>query len=320
MEPRDNDRKPTALIVGSSGQDGYYLSRELRLRGLRVVGLSRGSVDDGAGKPRPPVSLNDPEGIGTLLEAVEPDYIYYLAAYHHSSEEKQAADDVTMRRSLLVHVDGLEIMLAVARQLRRRPKVFLASSSHVFGVPTASPQFEGTPFAPVSAYGVTKHMAMQLCEYYSNNLDLFCATGILYNHESPRRPAHFVSRRITRGIGAFARDRRNPVRLGNLSAVVDWGAAQDYVRAMAAILEQDTPETFVIASGVGRTVSNFLEVACRVVGVNLADAVLEDSTLILRGGNSAPLVGDPTRLLTKTDWCPQIDFETMVEKMVNEDR
>jgi GDPmannose 4,6-dehydratase len=316
MFPRDKLEQQTALIVGSAGQDGYYLAEELRQRGLRVVGLSRTAVFDGTSIIGPSVSLNDAAGIVDLLAAIQPDFIYYLAAYHHSSQEPEANADVAMRRGFEVHVDGFEIMLSAATKLARRPRVFLASSSHVFGAPSVVPQDENTHRAPVSAYGLTKDMAMRIADFYVNHRDLFCATGILYNHESPRRAAHFVSKRITDGVSAFARGHREPVALGNLAAVVDWGAAEDYARAMIAILEQDAPDRFIIASGIGRTVSEFVEVACRVAGVDPDQAVTEDPTVVHRGTVAAPLIGDPTQLLTRTGWRPRIDFETMVRRMI----
>lgn len=317
MFPRDKPEQHTALIVGCAGQDGYYLSEELRQQGLRVVGLSRTTLFDGTSIIGPSVSLDDAVGINGLLAAIQPDFIYYLAAYHHSSQEPEANSAIAMQNGFRVHVNGFEIMLSAATKLPRRPRVFLASSSHVFGAPSVAPQDENTPHAPVSAYGLTKDMAMQICDFYVNSRDLFCATGILYNHESPRRAANFVSKRIIDGVSAFARRDQDPVPLGNLTAVVDWGAAEDYVRAMIAILEQDTPDRFVIASGVGRTVSDFVEVACRAAGVDPDCAVTEDSTLILRTA-PVPLIGDATRLLTRTGWRPRIDFETMVGRMFSE--
>jgi GDPmannose 4,6-dehydratase len=307
----------TALIVGCAGQDGYYLSEELRRQGLHVIGLSRTALFDGSSIIRPSVSLDDTAGINDLLAATKPDFIYYLAAHHHSSEEPEADSDVAMRNGFRVHVDGFEILLSAASKLARRPRVFLASSSHVFGAPLACPQDENTPRAPISAYGLTKDIAMQICDFYVNHRDLFCAVGILYNHESPRRAAHFVSKRITDGVSAFARGGRNPVTLGNLAAMVDWGAAEDYVRAMIAILEQDTPDRFIIASGVGRTVSEFAAVACRAAGVEPDEAVAEKTSLVLRT-STVPLIGDATRLLTRTGWRPRIDFEAMVGRMVSE--
>lgn len=316
MRARDDSGQQTALIVGSAGQDGYYLAEELRRRGVRVIGLTRAGVHDGMSRIGPPAALNDVGGINALLAAVDPDFIYYLAAYHHSSQEPEADSDSAMRQGFLVHVDGFEIMLSAARKLPRRPRIFLASSSHVFGAPAHAPQNEDTPRAPTSAYGLTKDMAMRICDFYTDHRDMFCAAGILYNHESPRRAAHFVSKRITDGITAFARANRGPVRLGNLSAVVDWGAAEDYVRAMIAILEEDTPDRYIIASGVGRTVLGFVEAACRAAEVDPQAAVVEDSEVIHRGGATVPLIGDPTRLLTRTDWRPRIEFEMMVRRMM----
>ena len=315
---RNDQGRKTALVVGCEGQDGSYLTEELRRRNIRVIGLSRTSVYDNGAIISPAISLNEADGIKVLLAAFTPDQIYYLAAYHHSSEQREAAEDAVMRRSLHVHVDGLEIMLSAASGLARRPRIFLASSSHVFGNPLMAPQNEETTLRPVSAYGVTKHMAMQLCEFYTRDRGLFCASGIFYNHESSRRPARFVSRRIVDGVLDYAHGTKEPVTFGNLSAVVDWGAAQDYVRAAIAVLEQDLPERFVIASGIGRTVADFVEVACRAVGVDPADAVREDASVTLRGGKSASLIGDASKLLGKTDWRPRIDFETMVQGMITE--
>jgi GDPmannose 4,6-dehydratase len=313
--PSEAESKETALVVGCVGQDGFYLTRELLGRGHRVVGIARDALYEGTASVGPAVSINDAPAIKTLLNAVKPDRIYYLAAHHHSSQQAEAASDDAMRRGLAVHVDGFDIMLSAACGMASRPKVFLASSSHVFGRPTKSPQDEMTPRAPVSAYGVTKDLAMRIADFYARHRDLFCASGVLYNHESPRRAPHFVSRRIADGVAAYARGGA-PVVLGDLSAVVDWGAAEDYVRAMIDILDLEVPETFVVASGTGRTVAEFVETACRIAGVEAEKAAVEDASVIRAQGAGVPLIGDPTRLLATTGWRPRIGFEAMVRAMM----
>lgn len=319
MSKRIENERPVSVVVGCGGQDGFYLTQHLERRGQRVIGISRDRISDTISGVKPAIKLTDRTAIKTLLSSVRPTSIYYLAAHHHSSEDAGLRASSTLGNSLSVHVAGLEIMLTAALSLQERPRVFYAGSSHLFGWPNESPQTEETPLRPISDYGLTKRMGVQLCDFFSSHRDLFCAVGILYNHESPRRTPNFVSRKISSGVAAFALGGSAKIELGDLEAVVDWGAAKDYVRAMEAVLLLDNPDRFVIASGVGRRIKDFVETACKAAGVVADEVVSENSAVVIRQPQFVPLIGDPSRLKNSTGWKPRIDFEQMVTEMVHSD-
>lgn len=319
MPQRPENHAPVSLIVGSGGQDGFYLTQHLNSLRHRVIGITRDRVVDSASGVWPTVSLTDRTSIKALLTSVQPDFIYYLAAHHHSSQDGTLKDPNILGSSLAVHVVGLEIILTVAVSLPKRPRVFYAGSSHLFGRPDVSPQNEDTPFRPVSDYALTKQMGVQLCEFFSEHRDLFCAPGILYNHESPLRSPNFVSRKITLGVARAALGLGCEIELGDLSAVVDWGAAEDYVRAMEAILSLDSPDQFVIASGTGHSINDFVDIACTAAGIDPAGIITENPAIVVRKAQTVPLIGDPSHLKSATGWQPYIEFSKLVTQMVKSD-
>lgn len=288
-----------ALLVGSAGQDGRILDGQLRARGVEVDGVARGDLD-----------LLDRAAVATRVRGA--DVVYYLAAHHHSSEEAQGDDVALLRASLDVHVHGLAHVLD---GMRGDARLFYAASSHVFGRPDAPVQNEDTPRRPMSVYGMTKSLGMDVVRYYRDR-GRHASSGILYNHESPLRGPSFVTTRIVRGARAAAAGERQVLELGSLSAVVDWGWAPDYTEAMQRIVAQDAPDDYVVASGEPHTVAEFALVAFAAVGLDAREWVVETPALVKKPG--ATLVGDATKLRERTGWERTMGFEQMVSRLVTE--
>ena len=302
----------TCLIVGAGGQDGQLLAGLLQQRGCRVVGLDK--------NPRavPPVSawetadILQAKEVDSLIDRLQPDECYYLAAFHHSAEDAglRAGDAALFDQSFAIHVRGLMHCLDAAARVSPRTRFFYAASSHVFGAPTAQPQTEETPFHPENIYGITKAAGIHCCRYFRKERGLFAATGILYNHESHLRPKNFLSQKIVRGVLACKKNPAARFALGDLSATVDWGYAPDYVEAMTRIVGHSTPDDFVVATGIGHTVKDFLQAACEVAGVAWQDCVTVQSGLLHK--KPVTLVGDSGKLRRATGWQPAVSFRDMI--------
>jgi len=298
-------RAKVCLIVGSEGQDGYYLSALLRARGDQVVGIGRASLD-----------VCDRPRIMQLFQELNPNEIYYVAGVFGSSES--AAEDPyrDFQRCYEAHIDGWLNFLDAARARQSGARLFYAASSRVFGNPAATPQNESTPHAPLCMYGVTKSAGMQLGRFYRAR-GVHCSSGILYNHESPRRPASFVSRKIVQAAVDIKLGAKRKLTVGNLSAAVDWGAAQDYVEAMARIVAAAQPDDFIIASGKLHTVEQFVAAAFSAAGLAWQPHVVEDRSLINTAQLGQALIGDNSRLRKATGWRPRFAFGDMVRHMVD---
>jgi GDPmannose 4,6-dehydratase len=300
----------SAVIVGAGGQDGSYLTELLTQRGCTVTGLTRGSGPD----------ILQRDAVFALMERVQPDEVYYLAAFHHSAEDKEleSNDSLLFERSHAVHVQGLLHFLDAIAHVSPKTRLFYAASSHIFGAPASQPQNEATPLEPTGVYGITKTMGIHCCRYFRRERGVFAAVGILYNHESPRRAPKFLSQKIARGVLAFQKDNSRRVTLGDLSATVDWGYAPDYVEAMTRILAQPAADEFVVATGQPHTVEDFLRIACEYVGVNWRDCVQTRPGLLTK--KPVLLVGDATKLRSATGWKPSVNFEQMIHLLVDDAR
>jgi len=312
-----NKSTKVSFVVGSKGQDGYYLSKLLRGCGYHVIGISRTDTVSSQVGLLSAVDICDRGQVAYALREFKPDEIYYLAAYHHSSESEKLDPYETFHRSNDVHVLGLLNFLDGMERHRSVARLFYATSSHIFGNPASSPQTELTPLSPVCVYGITKAAGVELCRFYRKERRIYCSVGILYNHESPRRPAQFVSRKIVRMAVDIKLGKQSKLELGNLAAAVDWGAAEDYVCGMHKILQLDHPAEFVIASGKLHTIQQFVEVAFSALGLPWEPYVLVDTSLLSKVGPTQPLLGDHTELRKATSWQPAIGFEEMVRCMVN---
>lgn len=299
-----------ALVIGSAGQDGSYLSEQLTARGWEVTGLDRETPHR--------LELTDRSEVVRWVRELAPDRLYYLAAYHHSSEDPARGLPDELQVAEAVHVRGWLHALEGLFLAKPDARAFFAASSHCFGegVPGRLVN-EQTPMAPRSAYAVTKASAVELGRLFRAQ-GRHVSAGFLFNHESERRQARFVSQRICRGAVEAARRhaRAEPftLELGSLSAVVDWGYAPDYTQAMSHITEFDTPGDYVIATGVAHTVADWCSLAFSAVGLDWQAFVRERGERVTR--QVAPLIGDATLLRTRTGWAPQVSFEAMVGRMV----
>lgn len=304
-----------ALIIGSAGQDGSYLSEQLRAEGYTVVGVDRHTAG---------CNLLDAGWVSELVRSSGCDALFYLAAHHHSSEDPSRALGEELLRAQEVHVTGWIHCLEALVNFRPGARSFYAASSHVFGEgksPTLTLRpglvTEDTPFAPRSAYAVTKAAGVEVGRLYRAR-GRHVSSGFLFNHESPRRAARFVSQRIAQGAVAAARSvalgKPFSLELGSLSAVVDWGYAPDYTKAMLRIVRCDAPGDYIVATGVPHTIEDWCSLAFGAVGLDWRRFVIEQPGRVTR--QVAPLLGDSSRLRAATGWAPSMTFENMVMLMV----
>ncbi len=313
------------LITGITGQDGGYLTERLLAEGAEVHGLVQG-VDPAAqdfALRHPEVLLHrgdlaDAPGLTQLVESVEPDELYNLGGISSValSWERPA---LTGLLSGLAPVVLMESALAVQERLGRRVAFVQASSAEIFGAAASAPQDEDTPVAPVSPYGAAKAYAHQMAGLLRPR-GLHASTVILFNHESPRRPTTFVTRKITAAAAEIGVRGQGVIRLGNLDARRDWGWAPDYVDAMIRTARHEVAADFVVATGVTHTVAQFAEVALRRVGVgdDWADHVEVDPAF-LRPTDAPLMVGDASKARRELGWAPTVGFDELVGRMVDHD-
>ncbi len=295
----------TAVITGSAGQDGRYLSAHLRKLGYEVIGLTLDSD----------VNIVDSTSVARLLKEKQPAEVYHLAAYHHSSQDKLTDDLEVFREGNAVHAIATANFLDGIRRFSPSSRFFFAASCHVFGSPPAPVQDETTPLNPDGLYGITKECGWRLCRHYRETYQVFAAVGILYNHESPLRPASFVAKKIAQAAVAIRDGRQDKLTLGDLDAQIDWGFAGDYVDAMQRVLQLPVPEEFVIASGETHRVRDFVEEAFRLTGLDWRKYVVVDPAL-LRRTTRLPLAGNCEKLRRLTGWEPRTSFKELVNMMV----
>ena len=315
---------PTALITGITGQDGGFLAERLVADGWQVHGVVRHDDAHVAGLRGRAGSvvlhradLADAGAAAAVVAAVEPDEIYNLGGISSvalSWEEPVLTGQV----SGLAPAAVLEAAWQLKARTGRSVRLLQASSAEMFGLPAHAPQAENTPICPVSPYGAAKAYAHHLVGVYRGR-GLHAVSCILFNHESPRRPTQFVTRKITRSVALIASGRLDQLSLGNLSARRDWGWAPDYVDAMLRAIRHPKPHDFVVATGESRTVADFAATAFRHAG--LADwerYILTDPALV-RPADAAELVGDPSRARALLNWRPTVSFDEMVRRMVEHD-
>ena len=310
-----------AFVTGIGGQDGSYLADRLVDDGLEVHAL----VLDADGSPEHcppevvlhPGDVTDVDGVRALLLDVDPHEVYNLAAIS-SVAQSWSEPDLTARVNGLGAVGLLESALAV-QERHGHPVAFVqASSAEMFGEPTVSPQDEATPIRPVNPYGAAKAYAHLAVGVYRRR-DLHAVGAILYNHESPRRPDRFVTRRITATVAAIARGRADKLVLGNLDSRRDWGWAPDYVDALVRAARADRPDDYVIATGVGHTVRDFAAAAFARAGIADWEPLLESDPALFRPADALDLTGDSAKAHRDLGWSPTVDFAEVVGRMVDAD-
>ncbi len=308
-----------ALITGIGGQDGTYLTELLLEKGYEVHGL----VAPGSKRfetPRATVHVCDlAEGsnLPDLFHAVRPDEVYHLAAQSHV----RLSFDLPLHTANVTGLGTLRMLEAVRSHRDRTgqpTRFYQASSSEMFGRAEVSPQSEETPFHPRSPYACAKVFAFWQTVNYREAYDLFCANGILFNHESPRRGEDFVTRKITLAAARIKLGLQEKLTLGNLQARRDWGFAGDYVRAMWAMLQADEPDDFVVATGQNHSVEDFLNAAFAAVDLDWHDHV-ETDPRFLRPSEVDDLRGDASKARRVLGWEPTVDFEGLARMMVEHD-
>ncbi|MEJ2512861.1 MAG: GDP-mannose 4,6-dehydratase [Anaerolineales bacterium] len=312
---------PTALVTGMTGQDGSYLAEFLLEKGYDVVGMVRRSstvtwerIEHIKDQIRiVQGDLHDQSSLMNLVLDCKPDEVYNLGA-------QSFVPTSWSHPTLTGEVTGLGVtrLLEVVRMAKPDARFYQASSSEMFGKVREVPQNENTPFYPRSPYGVAKTYAHWITVNYRESYNLFAVSGILFNHESPRRGLEFVTRKITDGVAKIKAGLQTELRLGNLESRRDWGYAKDYVRAMWLMLQQDEPEDFVIGTGETKSVREFCEAAFGYVGLNYQDYVVQDP-LFYRPAEVDLLVSDPSKAREKLGWSPTIGFEELVSIMVEAD-
>ena len=303
-----------ALIIGASGQDGRLLTELLLQRGYEVRGWTRSEPVTASLCECEQINLLNSSTVEHEFRRLRPDEIYYLAAFHHSTEHRiKLSEAELLKRSLEVHLVGLQNVLETIKARGRRTRLFYAASSHVFGAPGRSEQDERTPILPASAYGNSKAAGLRCCQLYREE-GLFAAAGILFNHESALRPPSFLSQKIVRGALQAQRDPAFKLVLGDLAARTDWGYAPDYVDAMHQILQLSEAGDFVVATGELHTVREFAEIAFAELGLDWRKHVRTDSLLLKKP--SQPLCGNATKLRTLTRWAPSLSFPEMVRTLI----
>ena len=310
-----------AVITGITGQDGSYLAELLLDKGYEVVGITRrlsapnhwriAHLQDRI--ELRPADLLDQLSLIRVVEDVRPHEFYNLAAMSFVP----ASWDQPMLTGEY-NAQGVTRVMEAIRQVDTSIKVYQASSSEMFGKVRETPQTELTPCYPRSPYGVSKVFAHYITVNYRESYDLFAASGILFNHESPRRGLEFVTRKVTNGVARIKLGLADSLSLGNLDAHRDWGFAGDYVRAMWAMLQRDTPEDYVIATGLSHSVRDLVEAAFTHVGLDWQDYVRTSSAL-LRPAEVEHLIGDSSKARSDFGWKPSIDFSSLVQMMVDED-
>lgn len=313
------------VITGVTGQDGSYLAERLVDEGAEVHGLvhSADAAPAAFAEAHPGIRLHqgdlgDEESLRRLLDDVEPDEVYNLGGI--SSVALSWKEPVlTGRLSGLAVTVLLDAAVRLQERAGRRVSFVQASSSEIFGDAPASPQDESTPISPVSPYGAAKAYAHHAAAVYRGR-GLHVATCILFNHESPRRPTTFVTRKITAAAAQIARTGTGTIRLGNLEARRDWGWAPDYVDAMVRAARHEVAGDFVVATGTTHTVAEFAQAALRRAGLGDDwERHVESAPEFFRPADASEMVGDPGRAQRELGWRPTVDFEEVVGRMVDHD-
>ena len=317
----------TALITGINGQDGSYLADLLLSKGYKVVGVKRRTslistdrIDHVFNDPDLIVNfslvygnMNDSGCLHRLLIEHQPDEIYNLAAQSHVRVSFDTPEETTE----IVAMGTLRLLEAY-RNICPEAKFYQASSSEMFGDNPENPQSEATRLMPASPYACAKTYAHNLCRNYRESYGLHISSGILFNHESPRRGETFVTRKITRAAARIKMGLQDSLYLGNLDAKRDWGFAGDYVEAMWMMLQQEVPDDYVVATGETHTVKEFLEVVFKHAGLDIDEYVKIDERLF-RPHEVPLLLGDPTKAKEKLGWEPKTRFEGLAKLMYDAD-
>lgn len=311
-----------AFITGITGQDGSYLAESLLEKGYRVYGMTRRTSTQNFERIQNIIhnenlelvsgDLVDQHSITHALSEIQPDEIYNLAA--QSFVKASWSQPVLTGEFTAI---GVTRVLDAMKLVCPKARFYQASSSEMFGKVQEVPQTENTPFYPRSPYGVAKVYGHWITVNYRESFDMFAVSGILFNHESPRRGLEFVTRKIANAVARIKLGKQQFVELGNLDAKRDWGYAKDYVEAMWLMLQQENPEDYVIATGETHSVREFLELSCEAAGLGNWEEVYKHNPEYDRPAEVDLLIGDPSKAKKVLNWEPTISFQELVKLMVD---
>ena len=317
---------PRALITGITGQDGLYLAEFLTEKGYEVFGMVRGQQN-----PKIPIveevipsvqllegDLRDLSNLLGVLEVAQPDEIYNLGAMSFvglSFKQPELTGDITGMGVLRI----LEAVRIHTQGEMEKVRFYQASSSEMFGATLESPQCETTQFHPRSPYGVAKVFGHYITQNYRESYNAWACSGILFNHESPRRGFEFLTRKVTHAVARIALRRLDVLTVGNMDVSRDWGFAGDYVRAMWLMLQQDHPDDYVIATGESHTVRELLDIAFSRIGIDDWRPYVFQDPRFFRPADISILLGDASKAQAELGWKPQVDFRRLIEMMVDAD-
>jgi GDPmannose 4,6-dehydratase len=317
--------KRKALITGITGQDGSYLTELLLEKDYEVHGIVRRVALEDPEHRMPrifhlmdrielhPASIDSFPSIYGVFQKVKPDECYHLAA--HSFVSYSFEDEFS---TLTTNINGTHYMLSALRVLTPQCRFYFAASSEIFGRSVEAPQNEKTSFHPRSVYGISKVAGFDLTRNYRETYNIHASSGILYNHESPRRGFEYVTRKITHQAAKIKLGFEKEIRLGNLASRRDWGHSKDYVKAMWLMLQKEVPEDYVVATGVTRSVEEFVEKAFSMAGLDYKKHVVVDQKFF-RPEEGHLLVGNASKARTELGWVPEISFEATIKEMVEAD-
>ena len=315
-----------ALITGITGQDGRHLAEFLHSKGYEVFGLVKGQNNPKAESIRDefpfvqlvPGDVADFSSLVSALEMSQPDEVYNLGAISFVAMSFNQAE-LTGNITGLGVLRMLEAIRLVGGAKKNPIRFYQASSSEMFGKVRETPQTEMTPFHPRSPYGVAKVFAHDITVNYRESYEMFACSGILFNHEGPRRGLEFVTRKITNSVARIKLGLQSELVLGNLEAKRDWGFAGDYVEAMWMMLQQPTPDDFVVATGKAHSIEQLLEVAFNAADLGDWRQFVRQDQRFFRPAEVDLLIGDATKAKTKLGWQPKVDFTTLIQMMVAND-
>ncbi len=314
-----------ALITGITGQDGSYLAELLLSKGYTVHGIVRRVALENRSHRLWRIhnllekinlhsaSMESYASIFNIIKSLQPDEIYHLAA--QSYVDYSFEDEFS---TLNTNINGTHYMLSAIKESSNHSKFYFAGSSEMFGKVKESPQNENTPFHPRSAYGISKVAGFELARNYREAYGIHACSGILFNHESPRRGFEFVTRKISYGVARIKKGLQKKITLGNIKSKRDWGHAQDYIKAMWLILQKDQPMDYVIGTGIEHSVEDFARKAFKHVSLNYKDYISIDKKLI-RPTEVDALLADYTKAKKYLKWKPEIIFNNLVTDMVESD-
>lgn len=319
-------RVKRALITGITGQDGRHLSQFLTAKGYQVFGLVRGQNNPKSElivAENPPLELVDGDlrDLSSLIEIVEqvqPDEVYNLGAISFVQLSFKQAE-LTAEITGLGVLRMLEAVRIVGGTTNNPIRFYQASSSEMFGKVRETPQTETTPFHPRSPYGVAKVFGHDITVNYREAYGIHASSGILFNHEGPKRGLEFVTRKVTNAVARIKLGLQENISLGNLDSSRDWGYAGDYVEAMWMMLQQDEPDDYVIATGVTHTIRDFLDVSFRLAGIDDWQPYVKQDPRFYRPAEVDLLIGDPSKAREKLGWTPKVSFEELVQMMYEND-